>query len=527
MATGRWALTVSTVALGLTGCMVGPNYSTPPVAVEDHWQEAGGKGVTANTANEKEWWKTFNDPALDHLISMAYGQNLELKIAGLRVLEARAKRGITAGEIFPQVQQLAGGSAVSNSSAVTANPLPNDNFQNHALGFDVFWEADVWGQFRRGIESSDASMYASIMNYDDVLVTLVSEVAVAYMDIRSLDARLAFARENVKIQQDTLGVVDTRFRHGEATELDFQQARSNLTNTEALVPRLQSARRLTMNRLCLLLGLTPRNLDELCGPTNTIPKPPENVAIGAPAELLRRRPDIRRAEREAAAQCARIGVAVSQLYPHFALNGSIGYEADDVGDMFSGKSFTGSFGPSFRWDIFNYGRIKNAIRVEDARFEQLIIQYQNTVLRAANEVESSSTAYIMSQKEAVFLAQSVDASRRATDLALTQYRGGEVDFIRVLDTQSFLADQQDRLARVQRDVAVNLITLHRALGGGWELHQGNSFVDEDVMKRMRERTDWGDMLGPEYPDGELIRPKDFKRLPTETPTPAETKPASP
>jgi NodT family efflux transporter outer membrane factor (OMF) lipoprotein len=349
------------------------------------------------------------------------------------------------------------------------------------------------------------------MNYDDVLVSLVSEVATAYVEIRSIDQRLAYALENVRIQSETVDVVDTRFRNGEATDLDVQQARSNRANTESLVPRLRSIRRQTVYRLCVLLGMTPRDLDEVLGEPRNVPSPPPNVALGAPAELLRRRPDIRRAEREAAAQCARIGVAVSELLPHFALSGAIGYQAEDAADLFTEEAFVGAFGPSFTWNILNYGRIKNAIRVEDARFEQLVTQYQNTVLRAASEVESASAAYILSQEEVRHLQESVDASAKAVELGVVQYRGGEVDFIRVLDTQEFLADQQDRLASRQRDVATNLINLHRALGGGWEIHEGNEFVDADTIRRMRRRTDWGKVLNPDYPKGEIIKPARFER----------------
>ena len=308
---------VLTAALCVSGCMVGPDYTAPEATIEANWQDVNQAGLTADASEQKLWWKAFNDPVLDKLVSMAYADNLELKVAGLRVLEARARRGIAAGEFFPQVQQLAGSDAMVNTSADTANTLVNDNFHDFAIGADVFWEVDVWGRFRRGIESEDASLYASVMNHDDVLVSLVSEVASAYVDIRSLDERLAYAQANVKIQKDTVDVVDVRFRNGATTDLDVQQAKSNLANTQSLVPRLQNVRQQMVYRLCLLLGLTPRSLDEVLGESGDVPGPPASVAMGVPAELLRRRPDIRRAEREAAAQCARIGVAVSQLYPHF------------------------------------------------------------------------------------------------------------------------------------------------------------------------------------------------------------------
>jgi NodT family efflux transporter outer membrane factor (OMF) lipoprotein len=511
-AAGRWVVvgTLMCAAAWLGGCMVGPDYATPEAPLDGAWLGAAGE-QTRTEEVQRLWWTVFDDPALDRLVTMAYEQNLDLQAAGLRVLEARARRGIAVGEFFPQSQAVSGGVAAVNTSSRVANPAPNADFQSSFVGFDVFWEVDVWGRFRRGIEAADASLYATVMNYDDVLVTLVSEVASTYVTIRSLDKRIEFALSNVKIQLRTLDIVDVRFRHGEATDLDVQQARSNLTSTQSLVPRLQSERQQAVFGLCLLLGMKPTDLDPMLGPTADVPRPPRAVAIGVPAELLRRRPDIRRAEREAAAQSARIGIAASQLYPHFAISGSIGYEAENVGDLFSGESFFGAFGPSFTWNILNYGRIQNDIRVQDARFEQLIAQYQNTVLRAAAEVESASAAFVLSQQEESFLAQSVDAAGRAVDLALIQYRNGDVDFIRVLDTQTVLANQQDLLVTRQRDVALSLVTLHRALGGGWELHSGREFVNEAVLSRMRQRTDWGNLISPDYPQGELIKPAAFDR----------------
>lgn len=503
---GLAALTVC-LAGCLTGCMVGPDYAVPQADYHAEWIESANEGLSADADVAADWWRTFNDPVLDKLVTMAYEQNLSLKIAGLRVLEARASRGIAAGEFFPQLQQARGGYGRINTSEDVANPAPRQSFDSFDVGLDVVWEVDVWGRFRRGIESADASLYASVMNYDDVLVSLVAEVALAYIDIRSLDQRLAYARQNVKTQKNTVDVTDVLFRNGEGNELDVQQARSNLANTESLVPKLQGARRGAVYRLCFLLGRTPGDLDELLGNQVGIPTPPADVAIGVPAELMRRRPDVRRAEREAAAQSARIGVAESALYPHFTLNGSIGYAAENASDLFSGGAVAGSFGPAFRWDILNYGRIINAVRVQDARFEQLVVSYQNTVLRAASEVEIAATAYVMSQREQKSLAESVAASSRAVELALTQFRGGEVDFTRVLDTQEFLTVQQDRLATSQRDVAGNLITLYRALGGGWQLRDGQTFVDPDTQQRMRDRTNWGSVIDPDHPARQLIQPK--------------------
>ncbi|WP_236254689.1 efflux transporter outer membrane subunit [Mucisphaera calidilacus] len=486
------------VSVFAAGCSVGPDYAEPVIEVEASWLESGGDTLAGESWSDVAWWDQFDDPVLNRLVEMACAQNLDLKIAGLRVLEARARRGISAGAFYPQTQQLSGSYSRHRASEEVSNRLMDTRYDDFGLHADVAWELDFWGRFRRGLEAEDAALDASVFNYDAVLVSLISEVAIAYIDMRSFEQRLVHAHENLKIQQQTYALTDVLFRNGEGNELDVQQAISRMADTESLGPRLESARRSAFYRLCLLLGRNPVDLTELLVQSEGIPMPADDrVVLGFPAELVRRRPDIRVAERAAAAQSARIGVAESALYPHFSLNGSIGFGADDVKNLFSESAFTGSIGPSFRWDILNYSRIRNAVRVEDARFEQLVVHYQNTVLRAVSEVESSVAAYMMSQHTARSLAQSVSASARAVELALSQYRAGEVDFIRVLDTQSFLASQQDSLAASERDVAVNLVTLQKALGGGWQIREEQPFVDPTTRRRMAERTDWGDLLESE------------------------------
>ena len=480
------------------GCMVGPDYETPKAPTAEGWVEGKNPQLKTETEEKAEWWKVFNDPVLDKLVGMAYSQNLTLRTAGLRVLEARAQRGVKVGEFFPQVQQATGEYQRINLSRKTAGGSPNPFSNNWAYGADASWELDVWGQFRRGIESADASLYSWVFNYDDALVTLVSDVATAYVNIRAFDERLALARENVTVQQRSLDIAQARFQAGGTTELDVQQAKSLLASTQSYIPVFEIGRRQAENQLCILLGTPPRQLSDLLGEAKPIPSAPPSVAVGIPAALIRRRPDVRRAEQDAAAQCAQIGVAKADLYPAFSISGAFGWQASSFGGMFNEKAFAGNVGPSFQWNLFNYGQIKNKVRAQDALFQQKITIYQNTVLQAGQEVEDSIVSYLNRQEQARYLADSVAASKRSVELSLIQYQTGGADYTRVLQSETFLVQQQDALVVSHRDVALGLIALNKALGGGWQMREGKEFVDEETMKRMRERTNWGDVTGPDY-----------------------------
>jgi len=506
---------VGLVALALlfSGCaMVGPNYVRPEAPVEREWIAKDDPKIKSEPADFSTWWKVFDDPALDSLIETAYQQNLPLRIAGIRILEARAQLGIAVGGQYPQLQQALGSYTRVNVSENAANTTPILDFAYGEInmGFDAVWELDLWGKFRRAVESGIGNLEASIANYDDILVSLTAEVARTYLVIRTLEARLEVARENVRIQKRSLEIAEARFEGGEVSELDIQQARALLADTQALIPRLEASLRQAKNALAILLGTLPADIDGTLGGPKVIPTVPAQVAVGIPAELLRRRPDIRLAERQVAAQSARIGVAKADVYPHFVLFGSIGLRASDAaltaagfpggsefGDLFDSESIEFFTGPAFTWDILNYGRIKNRVRVEDAQFQQLAVNYQNTVLKAAQEVEDAVVAFLRAQEEADFLSDSVKASKRSVDLSEIQYREGLVDYQRVLDTQRFLTQAQDTLTATVGKIAINLIAMYKALGGGWEIRVGKDFVPEEIKAEMRERTNWGRLLAPE------------------------------
>ncbi len=502
-------VSVALAAAVLASCTtVGPDFERPVATVAEQWQDAEDPQLKVESAEFRDWWNAFGDPKLNELIDVAYRQNLSLLIAGLRILEARAQLGIAVGSLYPQ-QQIGTGSAIYQSASEnSANTAVGDlSFTSYDLGFDAAWELDFWGKFRRGIESADASFLASISDYDNSLETLIGDVANTYVVIRTFEERLAIARQNVAIQQRSVEIADVRFRGGATTELDVQQARSLLFNTLASIPLLETGLRQAENALGILLALSPGKVRAILGEAGTIPGAARDVAVGVPAELLRRRPDVRRAELQAAAQSALIGVAKADLYPSFVLLGSIGLASSsgngntrtgesDFDELFNSDSLFFVGGPQFNWPIFNYGRIKNNVRVQDARLEQALVNYQNTVLNAAREAEDAMTGFLRSQDEVEYRIKSERAAKRAVELALTQYKEGATDYTTVLNTQNALVSQQDQLIVNRGDIARNLVALYKALGGGWQLRQGSDFVPQGVVEQMRERTDWGKLLEP-------------------------------
>ena len=513
----------------LTGCtMVGPDFLRPSTKLSSQWLEADDPRVENAPANYREWWKAFNDPVLENLIQTAYQQNLSLRIAGVRVFEARAQLGIAIGEFFPQAQQ-ALGSANYNRSSETAPgaPLPDRNagvgfsYMQAQVGLGASWELDFWGKYRRAIQSADANLLGSIAAYDNALVTLTGDVASTYVLIRTLEDRLKIAKENVEIQKQSLEIAKIRFQTGVTSDRDVQQAIAELKNTEATVFQLDTQLRQAENALCTLLGLLPGQLDEALSETSGIPEAPLEVAVGIPADLLRRRPDIRNAEYQAAALCAQIGVAKADLYPAFSLSGNFGFLASDVGpfqlgDLTSWKSRTGSIGPAFQWNLLNYGQITNRVRVQDARFQEALVSYQNTVLQAQQEVENGLIAFINAQNQVGSLTDAVVAAKQSVDLATIQYTEGVTDFTTVLTAQQNLLSYQLSLADSQGAVPQGLIATYRALGGGWELREGHDFITAEVKETMEQRTNWGKLLTPaaikppvpETP-GSLIRAPDW------------------
>lgn len=488
----------------LGGCTVGPNFTRPEADLARVWSAKDDQRIATQTAVGGVWWKGFNDPVLDRLVDLAFKQSLPLQVSGLRIMEARARLGIATGQQYPQFQVATGsltavGLSENSTSVVTGNVSGVDrNFLSYQVGFDAAWEMDFWGKYRRGVEAEVANLLGAEFEYYNSLVTLTAEVARTYVVIRTFEVLIAQANENVRLQEEGLKIAESRFRNGATSELDPSQAASLLESTRATVPQLQLGLQQARNALGTLLGQTTGTVEALLSGPAQLPRAPAKVAISVPAEMLRRRPDIRRAELAAAAQSARIGVAKAELYPSFTLFGSVGLEASTAAaaspNLFSSGALYYSVGPRIHFPFFNYGRIKNQVRVEDARFEQLLVAYRETVLRAAQEVEDALTGYLRSQEALVFGEGSVRASQRAVEIALVQYREGAVDYQRVLDAQRTLLEQQAVLTQTGSNVITHLIALYKALGGGWELQQAQPLVPEKTRQQMEDRTDWGDML---------------------------------
>jgi NodT family efflux transporter outer membrane factor (OMF) lipoprotein len=494
------------VLLAFTGCMVGPNYQRPKVSVSPSFGETGDPRLSAESTNYRDWWKAFNDPALDRLVARAYRDNLTLQQAGVRVLQARAQLGIAVGEIFPQSQQAVGSVQYNRTSdraptAALANGAGSVAYWQSTLGAQASWELDFWGRIRRNIQSADAGLLATLADYDNTLVTLTADVANTYIALRTAEERIRIAQENIDIQQQTLKIVEARFTYGTVTQLDVEQARTALFNTLATLPGFETQRRQARDALSVLLGMAPNDLGDLLDGPSAIPASPPLVIVGIPADLLRRRPDIRSAELQAVAQSAQIGVAKGELLPAFSLIGNLVFLSTDLGtfrlsDMFRWGSRQVQIGPSVQWNILNYGQITNNVRVQDARFQQLLLAYRQTVLAAQQDVEDNLASFLRNQDRADLLAKSVTSSRSAVDLAVLQYREGVTDFTTVLTAQQALVTQQDNLASTLGNISTSLVGVYRALGGGWEVREGEDIVPAEVKAEMRERTNWGGLLAP-------------------------------
>lgn len=473
------------------GFKVGPNYSRPEAAVADQWIDFQDDRIQSDQESRWDWWRIFNDPKLDALIQTAHNQNLTLREAGFRIYEARALRAIAIGNLLPQQQTAYGAynrQMLSLGAGLQAGggagfPGIKRYFGVWNLGTQFAWELDFWGLYRRSIESADAQLDASVESYDDVLTILIGDVASTYVDIRTFEQRIVYAAANVVTQGRSLELAEARLAGGAVSRLDVTQAVTNLGQTESAIPDLQRQLQQAQNRLCVLLGIPPQEISALLDGPQGIPLAPPQVVLGVPADLLRRRPDIRRAEREVAAQSARIGIAESELYPAFTINGNIFVRATQFQNVFQSNSVGGNIGPSFNWNVLNYGRIRNAVVAEEARLMQEITQYQNIVLNANREAEDAIVGFLRAQEQANSLRKAADAAQESRDLVDELYRGGKADFGRVFVAELVLAQQQDALAVAQGAISRNLVEVFRSLGGGWELRFA---MDSDGLIPMAE-----------------------------------------
>ncbi|MFV1979744.1 MAG: efflux transporter outer membrane subunit [Rhodothermia bacterium] len=469
------AMVLPAIALGLSACTVGPNYVKPETEIEmpDEWERSVTEEMSSDTLQLELWWTRLGDTTLTSLIRRAELNNLDLASSVARVRESRAIRGIATGGNLPNISldgsytrtQLSDNSPTGRiSEAVNGSNDPQDSFLG---GLNASWEIDVFGRIRRDVESATASLEASVEDYRDVLVTLYAEVALSYIDVRTFQMRREFATANAEGQRGSLGLTRDRFRAGLTSALDVAQAESNLAQTEAVIPILEIGLASGLNRLAVLLGQQPGTLHEELAVSASIPTPPDSIAVGLPVDLLRRRPDVRRAERELAAQTAKIGVATAQLYPSFSLFGTLSLNSQTSNEFFSSGSFGWSLVPGVRWNIFQGGKIRQLIKVETARTDQALLAYEQSVLFALEDVENALVAYEQERLRRDRLDAAAAASQRAVDLVRTQYLSGLTNFQNVLDSERSLFRQQDELAESEGLVVQSLIVLNKALGGGW------------------------------------------------------------
>jgi NodT family efflux transporter outer membrane factor (OMF) lipoprotein len=472
------------------GFKVGPNYGRPPAPVAPEWIEANDVRVKDRQLRDGDWWNVFGDSSLNSLVHTAYQQNPNLRAVGMRVLQARAQQAIAAGNLFPQTQEATGSysrvalshTAFNNPAAFSAlnpNPVPpgfpiGNFYSDWTAGFNLSWELDFWGRYRRAIESANGSLDASAENYDDAIVTLLADVATNYVQFRVAQQRIKIARDNIQKQQEVVTTAERQAKVGTLAPYDVEQLRTLLEQTRSTIPALQIAQGQANDTLCILLGVPPHDLEPELGQgpaleSDPVPNTPTWVAAGVPADLLRRRPDIRSAERQAAAQSAQIGVAEADLYPTIFINGTLGWEAPDLSKLFESNSFVGSITPNFRWNILNYGRIVNNVHLQQAKTQELIATYQSKVLSAAQEVQTSLRGFLRSQEQAENLSRAVKAAVTAADTGLQVFETKQADANRLYTLYNTRLQEQDNLAVVQGNVALNLISTYRALGGGWQI----------------------------------------------------------
>ena len=479
----------------LVGCArVGPDFQAQHDPWTEHWTTPAVEQASQQRpqSDMREWWKVFSDPVLEHLIAAADANDAGLKIAGLRVVEARAQLGIALAGRYPQVQQ-ARADALYARSRKTGIPGESSGVWQYSAGFDIGWELDFWGRFARAIESADAAYFAAEANHEDALVLLHAQLAQTYFDLRTAEARLRIARENARLQKRSFEITERLFKSGESDELDLQQAKTQYLGTLSSIPDLENQILRARNALAILIGRPPGplpELQELLEKEGVIPLIDHAVLQDVPANLLLRRPDVRSAELQVAAQSALIGVAKADLYPSVTLLGSIGWSATSLPGTPGGWVLIG--GPSVQWNLFDYGRITNNVRVQDARLQQRIVTYQDTVRQAAREADDAATGLIKALERETILREASQAANRSLTLANALFREGYSEFQRVLDAQRALVAQQDAYLLNRSNAVNNLIALYKAMGGGW--YTPLPLVDAATRQQMQQRTDWGDLL---------------------------------
>ena len=478
---GSGLVRVGILAAGttLSACAVGPDYKAPELITADTWhsQPAGGYRVEASDSPTlASWWTSFHDPALDGLIQRAIEQNKTVRQAVASVVEARSRRRITGAGFLPNIGASAGGSHSSSDGSVVGSDgfTINSSRESYDAGVDASWEIDLFGGQRRSFEAATAGLVATEADLRDVMITLLGDVALTYIEVRTTQSRLTFAERNLASQQEVLDIAGFRAAAGLATVLEVEQAKASYAQTRAQIPSLQSNLEAAFNRLAVLTGQQPGSLQGELGERKALPSVPAEFVSSVPADVMRRRPDIRSAERRLAAQTAQVGVATAALYPSLTLNGSIGVTAASASDLLSDGLHSNRYGVGISLPIFNGGALRENIKVQNALVDQALAGYEATVLAVYEEVENGLTQWVNEQRRHEALVEAAASSRIARELALIQYNSGLVDFETVLNADRQVISTEDSLAVSDGEIASNLVRLYKAFGGGWSVFPQSS-----------------------------------------------------
>lgn len=467
-------LTLAVIA-NAGGCVVGPNYHPVPPSVSATWSSPVTNGLTATAFTTSSWWSSFNDVELNSLIQRAAQSNLDLRVAEARLRQARAVRGGAAANFDPTVDasgSYARAKQSQNQPFFGALPLPPDfpfEYSVYQMGFDASWEIDLFGGKRRAFEAATADWESVLEARNDALLSLLAEVARNYVELRGSQHRLEIARRDLSLQEEAVELARARFQSGVATGLDVTRAAALLASVEATVPPLETGVRGAMYGLAVLLGLEPGALVAELSAAAPIPPAPPEVPIGLPSDLLRRRPDVRRAERQLAAETARIGMEKSQWFPKLSLTGDAGFESVSTASWFQPGSRFWSIGPSLQWRVLDFGRVRAQVQAQTAIQEAALATYERTVLSSLQEAESAVVTYAQEQNRHRALTVEVAENERSLAMASTLYDEGRVSFLDVLDAWRSLYQSEDQLAMSDQAVSLDLIALYKALGGGWEV----------------------------------------------------------
>jgi multidrug efflux system outer membrane protein len=452
-----------------TGCTVGPDYKKPQMKVPAEFQSTSPNIEAGVSGDLSTWWTNLDDPVLNSLVDKVIQGNLDLKVAGDRIAQARAIRGIVSASDKPEIDADASAMRESYSLNSLFGPfLPNRRYNDYIAGFNASWELDLFGKTARSVEAAEAGIDAAKENRRAVMVAMSAGVAKQYILVRQLQKQIEVANENIQIQLNTLDVVEQRLKAGLVNELVFQQAKAQLEVTRSVLPKLDTAMQQAIHRIGILTGQEPLALEKQLTPVGPIPATKPTVPIGLPSELLTRRPDVRAAERNLAAATANIGVATADLFPRFSLTGSLGQESTNSGTLTGANSGFWSLASGLSWPVFDAGRIRANIRLQDARQQEAMNVYTRSVLNALEDVENALVAYGNEQQRLKLLEAGTEANRKSVELATQRYQKGLVDFLNVLDAQRQLYQSEDALAVSRGQLALSLIALYESLGGGWE-----------------------------------------------------------